>query len=215
MPNIITDDIGRTIDLVNQAIVDYECAGSQKERETSLRRAFVATCQFLKRLLASNFFEEYAKLIEGLAPGYSSSLADLVVGHPALAILHDKDQFHKFLEFERDLLHKAKFDPDFVGHIIQSVKQSFEELFKVDFTPATFRECVMAYKEVICKEGDKTPNDANNAVSFLSGLALISVDTAAGALLAPAPPVAVTVSVALSGAIGSSFASRAIGAVFA
>jgi hypothetical protein len=154
------------------------------------------------KILASNFFEEYAKLIDALEPGYSSSLADLVVGHPALAILHDKRQFQDFLEFERDLLHKAKFDPDVAGHIIQSVNQSYEELFKVDFTVASFRDCVTSYKEMICKEGDKTPNDANNALSFLSGLALISVVAAAGVLLAPAPPVGVAVSVALSGALG-------------
>lgn len=205
MANVTAEDIRRTIEIVNQAIIDYEVADAKRKKQTSLKRAFVATCRLLKQILASNFFDEYEKLIDALEPGFARSLGDLVRDHPALAILHDPDQFDRFLEFERDLLLKANFDPDYTAHLIQSVKDSYEELFREDFTPSNFRGCVNAYKEMICNRKDSSGGDAARALIFLGGLALIAVDTAA---IAAAP-----IPAALSAAMGGAFVSQIAGGV--
>jgi hypothetical protein len=208
MPTIVTaEDIRSTIEIVNKAMVDYEATDSNKQKEAVLKQAFVATCRLLKKILASNFFDEYEKLIAGLEPGYARTLGDLARDHPALAILHDPDQFNNFLENERELLLNAKFDTDYAAYLIQSVRHSYEELFREDFTPPNFRGTVNAFKEVICNAKIKSKGDGSRILIFLGGLALISVDTAA-AIVAPIPA-------ALSGAIGGAFVSQVAGVVAA
>lgn len=207
MPTIVTaEDIRSTIDIVNKAMVDYEAAAdSRGQQAAALKRAFAATCRLLKKVLASNFFDEYEKLIAGLEPGHVRTLGDLARDHPALAILHDPDQFNNFLENERDLLLNAKFDSDYAAYLVQSVRHSYEELFREDFTPSNFRGTVNAFKEIICNAKVKTKGDGGRILIFLGGLALIAVDTAA-AVAAPIPA-------ALSAAIGGAFVAQVAGAL--
>ena len=213
MQHVTIDDIRRTIDIVNEAIVNCESAIGPNQKQAALKRAFVATCRFLRKLLASDFFDDYAKLIQGLEPGFAHTLGDLAADHPALAILHEPEKFEEFLTFERELLMKAGFAPDLSADIVQAVRQAYEELFREDFTVGGFCASITSYKDLVCDEGEKTPRQARDLFDLLGGFGLVAVDAGTLAVAGPAAPLAVPIMVALSGAVGGAFASRAIGAV--